>query len=396
MLETVLLSLSALGVLLVAAMTVSQRRLLGAVPPPAGDLPAVSILKPLKGVDADLEANLHTFFALDYPVYEVVLGARDGDDEALAVARRVVAAHPGVPSRVIADAREVGYNPKVNNLANLLRQARHDVILISDSNVRVRPGMLQGMAAHLQQPGVGLVSSPITGAAGRGAGALLDGFQLNTFVMGGVAAMHGLLSTVCVVGKSMLLRREVLHAIGGFEHLSRYLAEDQVCGQEVAALGLKVVVTGDPVTNVPGRQRLGQFAARHLRWAKIRRRMSPFGYLGELLLSPAVPAVAAVLTARTWTSVVGLAVVAGAVGTLAAAAERPLGVRRNPLLYPAVALLRDLVVGTLWLVPWFSTGVKWRGNAFVLRRRTLLEPETVSPQGPMPSTPRETLVSGAA
>ena len=397
MVETVLFVVSGLATALAAAMAVAQRRLLRVVAPPPGRvLPAVSILKPLKGVDAGLEDNLRSFFTLDYPAYEVVLGAHDADDAALAVARRVAAEHPEVPSRVVVDAREVGYNPKVNNLANLLRHARHEVILISDSNVRVAPGMLAGMVAHLEQPGVGLVSSPIAGGAGRGAGALLDAFQLDTFVMGGVAALDRFFGAVCVVGKSMLLRRGVLDAIGGFAHLSRYLAEDQVCGQEVAALGLRVVVTGGTVTNVPGRQTVRQFAARHLRWAKIRRRISPLGYLGELLLNPSVPAIGAVAVARTWEAAAFLAAVVAVSGLVAAVAERSLGVRRSLLAYPVLVLARDLLVGVLWAVPWISPRVRWRGNAFVLRRRTLLVAAGGRPPVTLPSAPRETLASGAA
>ena len=269
-----------------ALMARAARGQLAAPAPAPGLRPPVSVLKPLKGADAGLEANLESFFRLAYPRFEVVLGVDDAGDPALAVARRVAAAHPDVPSRIVVDPRAVGLNPKVNNLANLLRHARHDVLLISDSNVRVRPGYLDDLVAHLARPGVGLVSSPFRAAAAEGAGGAIEALQLNTFVLGGVAAVQRFLGGVCVVGKSMLLRRATLDALGGFPFLARYLAEDQVCGEEVARRGLAVAMSGHVIDNVLGRLPLRAALRRHLRWARIRRRMSPAGYAGNCCSSP--------------------------------------------------------------------------------------------------------------
>ena len=171
------------------------------------------------------------------------------------------------------------------------------MLLISDSNVRVRPGYLAGIVAHLARPGVGLVSSPFRAAAAEGVGGALEALQLNTFVLGGVAALHRLLGGVCVVGKSMSPRqRATLEAIGGFAFLARYLAEDQVCGEEVARRGLAVAVSGHVIDNVLGRLSVRNAVSRHLAlgagppW-----RISPAGYACELLLQPVfLAAVAAV------------------------------------------------------------------------------------------------------
>lgn len=338
----------------------------------------VSILKPLKGVDADLETNLESFFRLDYPAYEVLVGLDDPQDPALAVARSVAARYPGIPSRLVVSGRRAGHNPKVNNLANLLPAAQHELILVSDSNVRVHPGYLRELVTKIEEPGVGLVSSPFRGTHGRGIGGALEALQLNSFVIGGVSAVSQLVSGVCVVGKSMLLRRSTLDAMGGFSFLSRFLAEDQVCGEEVAALGMRTAVAHHCVDNVLGEVSVSRFLARHLRWAKIRRRMSLAAYLCEFLLNPLVVAMAgcALAPSRHLLAVLLLTGIARVVQ--GRAAEAIAGVQRSAWTHLWLVPLRDLLVGAVWIVPFFATTVSWRGNRLRIGPRTLLIPESAS------------------
>ena len=289
-----------LGVAAAAVMAWSQRRLILTPPPPVPDvLPPISVLKPMKGVDADLEANLESVFAQEYPSFEVILGTEDADDPALEVARRVAARHPRVPSIVLSDPSRIGCNPKVNNLANLARHARHATLLISDSNVRARPGYLRDLAAHRAKNDAGLVWSLFRGVGGRGWGGRLEEMQLNLYVAGGMAALVDLAGRPGCVGKSMLLGREDLDRIGGFPFLARFLAEDQVCAEELAARGRPVVVSGHLIDNVLGRRSVRDFAARHLRWARLRRKISAAGYAGEFLLNPVFIALLSALLLRT-------------------------------------------------------------------------------------------------
>jgi ceramide glucosyltransferase len=370
-----LVVLTVLGWCLVVIMLSSLRRLLHAQPPAVSALGSpVSILKPLKGVDPDLEANLQSFYRLDYPEYELVFGVSDPRDPGLGVARRVAALYPQVPTRFVANEREIGFNPKVNNLANILSVARHELILISDSNVAVPPDHLSRMVAELERPGVGLVTAPIRGVAGSGLGGTLEGLQLNTFVAGGVAALDGLFGRVCAMGKSMLLRRADLERIGGLEWLARFLAEDQVCGEAIRSLGLDTVVAPAPADNVLGAFPLRGFASRHLRWARIRRHTAPIGYFGEALTNPLLPALAhlAVVPGR-----LSLALAVATLALLSMAAmysERLLGVRRRMTHYPALELMRGAVVAALWIVPLLSSTVVWRGHRFRIGRRTLVHP----------------------
>ncbi len=377
----------ALGFALVVALHAAQRVLLerGAAPAPSL-LPPVSVLKPLCGADPRLEENLETIFRQDHPRYEVLLGAADAADPALAIARRVAARHPHVPSRVVADARSVGANPKVDNLAHLARHAQHEALLVNDSNVAAPSDHVRRMAEQLAQPGVGLVSAPFRGVSAESIGSVLEALQLNTFVMGGVAAMSELVGGVCVVGKALLVRRRDLESFGGFAFLGRHLAEDQVCGEEIARLGLRVVVVPQIVDNVLGALDVRAFAARHLRWARIRRWMVPAAYAGEILLNPVFLALVSALLLRSADALALLAAALVAKSAVDASMERALGVRRPLWAYPALVLAKDVIVGLAWVVPFFDRSVSWRGKRYRLGPRTLLERVADELPAPVPAT----------
>lgn len=358
-----------------AVLVLAQRAMLRrGHAPRRGPAAAVSVLKPLRGVDAGLESNLTTLFRQDFAEYEVLLGAADADDPALDVARRVAAAHPHVRSRVIADARRVGHNPKVNNLANLTRHARHEVLVVSDSNVSVAPDYLGRLVGRLAEPGVGLVTSPIRARPNASLGASLESLQLNTYVMGGVGALTLWFGGVCCVGKSMAFRRSDLEAIGGFHFLGRHLAEDQVSGEEFRRAGHAVTVESAPVDNVLGELGVREFCARHLRWARIRRWMAPAAYAGEILSNPVAAALVAfaVLPVEAAGPIAVLTVVFRSLCD--ASMERRLGIRRAALAYPALLLLKESLTLALWPVPFVSRAVSWRGNRFLIGPRSVLQP----------------------
>lgn len=362
----------ALGFALALAMREVQRRLLGSTPPPRPErLPAVSILKPLKGADENLEGNLESFFRLSFPDYELLFGVAEPDDPALPIVCRLIERYPDVTAEIVVDSREVGINPKVNNLANLAGRARHGVLLISDSNVLVGEGYLLDLVSHLERPEVGLVSSPIRGVEGHGLGGALEALQLNTFVMGGVSVLDNV-RLPCVVGKSMLFRREHLEAIGGFSFLGQFLAEDQVFAEEMRRRKLRIAVSGVPVDNVLGRLTVPQFAKRHVRWARIRRRIAIGGYIGELLLNPTALALIGAAVSRTEDALALAGVTLLGMSILDGLAEQNLKARRPFYHYPYLELIRSMVVIATWPIPFLTRRVSWRGTKFRIGPRTRL------------------------
>ncbi len=373
-LASILMLLVAFSLFLSLLQAMAQRAVIQTEAPPLPpEFPPVSILKPLKGVDADLKENLRSLYQIDYPDFEVILGTEDERDPALALAQRVAAEFPRVRSVVLSSSAAIGFNPKVNNLSNLVLRARHPMLLISDSNVRVPNDYLKDLVAHRVQAGGGLVWSLFRGIHGRGLGGMLEALQLNVPVMGGVSALMRVLHRPCCVGKSMLLHREELEAIGGFRFLGQFLAEDQVCAEELDRLGRPVTVSGNLIDNVLGRRTLKEFVGRHLRWARLRRHVSLAGYIGEFLLNPVFVALGALAAARTSDTAVVAGLTLAGMSVMNASTDRVLGLKKPVWAHPVLELALSLLRGVLWVVPFFSNTVVWRGNVLALGPRSRIE-----------------------
>lgn len=372
------LTLIAAGLLgtgmLVLQLAALRRHLAAPAPAPRGR-PGISVLKPLCGLDDDLEGNLETFAALEWPEYEVLLGVRSTEDPALPVARSAVARHPGL-FRLVVQRGEPGLNPKVNQLVTLARAARHGILVVSDSNVRVEKGYLAEIAALLEDPGVGLVTHAVAGVGEQRLGSLFDHLHLAGSVGPGVVAAKRIAGRDIVVGKSMAFRREDLRAMGGFEAAKDVLAEDYVLGRMVSrVLGKRVAVGHRPVQNVSVSRCLGDFTGRYRRWAVIQRAMTGrWVHLSQALLNPVLLGAAAVaVEARPGTLLALGGLCAAKVGIDGACgrALRPGGFRaRQLLLVPA----KDLVFGWAWAQGLFRSQVLWRGNRIRVLPGTRIEP----------------------
>ena len=194
----------------------------------------ISILKPLCGIDDDLVANLECFCALDYAPYELLLGVRDCQDAAYPVALAFARRFPR-RVRVVLQRGEPGLNPKVNQLCTLERAARYELVVVSDSNVRVVPEYLDEIAAWLEDPRVGLVTHPVAGVAEARFGSLMDNLHLCASVGAGMIGAKRVVGQDIVVGKSMAMRKSDLGALGGFAAFADVLAEDYLLGKQIRA-----------------------------------------------------------------------------------------------------------------------------------------------------------------
>lgn len=345
-----------------------------------GAPPPVSILKPLCGLDDGLEQNLASFAALDYPVFEVLLGVASREDAAWPVARAAARRWPD-RFRAILQRGAPGLNPKVNQLVTLAREARHDMLVVSDSNVRVEPGYLGEIAALLEDPAVGLVTHPITGAGERTLGSLFDHLHLAGSITPGVVAAQRLAGHDIVVGKSMALRRADLAAMGGFEAVKDVLAEDYVMGDLISAvLGKRVAIARRPIQNVSEGKSLAAFASRYRRWGVLQRRSVgavPYAAMG--LLNPVLLGtlgLAAMPSATSAALCAGTFVAKAALDGAAARALRPGGFRLRQLaLIPA----KDLLFGAMWAVGLVRSDVAWRGRRIRVGRGTRIE-EAAAPR----------------
>jgi ceramide glucosyltransferase len=341
--------------------------------------PPVTIFKPLKGLDEELELNLKSFFQLDYPAFQLLFCVADADDPAIEIVQKLHREFPNHDSELIVGCPAFGLNPKVESLAAMERHRKHDVILISDSNVRVRPSYLRETVSYLAEPGVGLVSNLFAGVGEVHASAVLENLQLNGFIAGGVAGA-AVCGATCVIGKSMLMPLRALEAIGGFAAIRNVLAEDQVIGVRVRKAGYSIRLSHHVVENVNRQRSFRWFLNRHSRWYKIRRQMA----LPTFLLEPAANlTTVGVVWAFSGDSglawgglllLIGLGMVRDAVQ-----ARRLRGTFPKPrhLLYSPV---KDILMLPLWFDAIMSRRVLWRGHRFLIGRMTRLRPAHVPRQ----------------
>lgn len=373
-LATVLLGLAITGVLLVAVQHAALVRHLGRRRAPARELPPISILKPLCGIDDDLDANLERFAILDYPDYEVLLGIESTTDPAFRVARALEARWPD-RVRVVMRRGSPGLNPKVNQLLTLAAVARHDVLVISDSNIRVDYDYLREIAAHLEDPDVALVTHPIAGVGERRIGSTFDSLHLASAITPGLVAAKVLFGKDVVVGKSMAFRRADLAALGGLERFQDVLAEDYAMGVAVRAIGRKVALAHRPVLNVTRTRALDHFWSRYRRWAVIQRTMvGRPTYALQAVLNP-LPLAAAGFAAEPAPFTLAIAgALAGAKILLDAASTRALRGEAPDAQSLAWIPLKDAVAFGAFLAGFVVSRVDWRGKVLQVGRGTRLSP----------------------
>ena len=368
-----LLCLAGAGLVLAVVQATALRLHLKQRAPEPRSFPFVSILKPLCGVDDDLWSNLQSFTLLRYPRYEILLGVKAPRDPAYALALRAARCWPGLV-RVVVQRGAPGFNPKVNQLITLATVAHGEILVVSDSNVRVSRDYLRGIAAAFDDPRVGLVTHPVAGIGERSLGALLDNLALCGSVAASVISARRLARKDLVIGKSMALRRSDLRAMGGFERLKDVLAEDFLSGRIVTReLGKKVALLAQPVFNVCRSQCVMAFFTRYLRWSVMQRKaVGNAAYTAQILLNPVALAAAALVVSPGRTTTFGFCIAAGVRAGLHESSARALRGRGFSVLC-LLAPVSDLLAGCAWAAGLVRSEITWRGNRLAVRAGTRLE-----------------------
>jgi len=344
--------------------------------------PAVSILKPLKGLDDNLFDNLASFCTQDYPEYEVIFSLQDHNDPAYKVARKIKDKYPETHISIIVERCEDGLNPKVNNLIPAYKASQYDYVLISDSNVMVDKNYLKEIVRHMEDPNVGIVSNVIKGVGGSTISAILENLHLNSFVIGGVCFLNKFLKMPCVIGKSMLMRKKDLETIGGFKAVKDVLAEDYVIGERIHKMGKKVMLSNHAISNVNEYWGIKKFLNRHTRWGKLRWRIGGIKYISELIGNPVFMSLIPILLwelSRTTVSFALFVFISKIIGDLYL--RKITDSESNPIVY-LLSPVKDIIIGLIWFVPILSNTVVWRGNRYIIGKDSMLSlcPETRGPQ----------------
>lgn len=268
-------------------VVVATRRFLSTTLPLQGNEPLISVLKPLCGHDDGLEENLRSFMVQDYPEYEVLFGVHRPDDPAVAVAEKIISEFSGrISARLIVTGESPIPNAKAFSLNRLVREARHDLLVMSDSDVRVTPGLLSHLALELQDDRVGLISCPYRAVPGKSVWSRLEAIGMNTELLGGVMVARMIEGMRFALGCTVAVRRNVLEDMGGFGYLQEFLAEDFVIGQRAAELGHGVLFSSYVIEHRIGSQNMMHNLGHRMRWARSTRRSRPLGYWGQIFTYP--------------------------------------------------------------------------------------------------------------
>jgi ceramide glucosyltransferase len=334
--------------------------------------PPVTIVQPLRGVETFSRETLASIFSLDYPDYEILFCIADATDPIAPLVRRFIDANPGIPARLLIGDDRVSANPKLNNVVKGWRAARHERIIIADSNVLMPKDYIFRLLARWRDD-TGIVCSPPIGSDPKNFAAELECAFLNTFEArwqyAGERAGFGFAQ-----GKTMFWRRDVMEEGGGIEALGAEIAEDAASTKLVHRVGLRAHLVDRPFAQPLGMRRYREVWKRQLRWARLRRATFPCFYAPELLTSSVSFFIAAAFAGPEFDVsplipfLIAVTLWYGIEAALAKWAGWPLNVR-SPLAWA----LRDLMLPWLWIQGWAGDSFEWRGNAMNVAEESLPE-----------------------
>ena len=359
----------AAGLLLVfcGALVYSILQIVGAVrylavkPAALRSAEPISILKPLAGLDLDLESNLRTFFEQDYPAFEILFAVRTDHDPAAEVVARLQREYPGIPSRLLITGEPPYPNAKVYSLDRMLSAAANDLVVMSDSDIRVTPSLLRTIAAEFQDPHLGVATCPYRAVPGSSFWSRLEATGMNTDFWGSALVARILEGMHFAVGPTIAARRRALQSIGGFDRVKDYLAEDFVIGKFAAEAGHGVILSSYVIEHHIGSATLHENIAHRLRWARSTRRSRPAGYVGQLFTMPLPLAVLVFAMSPAWWPVLPVALMVRALAAYMVSAH-VLRAKINWLFLP----MEDLTGFCFWTAGFFGNTISWRGRRYLL------------------------------
>ncbi|HEX5481016.1 MAG TPA: bacteriohopanetetrol glucosamine biosynthesis glycosyltransferase HpnI [Terriglobia bacterium] len=340
---------------------------------PADFIPPVSILKPVRGVDREAYENFASFCRLDYPAYEILFGVRRPGDPVIPIIQKLIRDFPERSIRLFVGFGEQGANEKASILACLAREARHDLLVASDSDTRVQPDCLRAIAAPFQNPETGAVTCLYRGEQESTLGDALEAIGVSSDFVAGVLVAWQFSGVHFALGATMAVTRQRLNAIGGFEALSDYLLDDYELGRRIAAQGYRVELLSYPVAMVLPSASFREYWQRQLRWSAGVRHSRPWGHFG-LLVTQGLPISLLAMVASRSAREAGFYLSAYLASRYLMAWRVGIwglgdGVlRRKWWLVPA----RDAIAFSTWAASIFYNRVTWRGGAFYLRKGRLV------------------------
>jgi len=343
--------------------------------------PPVSILKPVCGLDRQAYENFASFCRLDYPEYEVLFGVTDESDPVIPIIEELQRAFPGQAIRLLVGAPLLGSSPKMNLLCRLVREARHELLVINDSDVRVETDYLRNAAAPFQDPKVGVVTALFRSITEGDFASDLDavGVPSDSSASALVAEKFGGMDFA--LGWTMATTKQRLEEIGGFEAMADHHSDDFTLGNKIAKNGYRIALMRKPIWMVFPKERLTQFLRHELRWSIMLRNIRPLGYLGLTMTFGLPWALLAAAASPSWARAAAYLLaylvlrltMAWTIGVWGL--DDPV-VRRKIWLVP----VRDAINFFVWVAGFLFSKVKWRGREYRVKRSYLI-PSTATEMG---------------
>jgi ceramide glucosyltransferase len=335
--------------------------------------PPVTILKPLCGAEPHLYECLRSFCIQDYPDFQIVFGLHDAADPALATVRRLRDEFPALDIAIVVNGFVAGPNRKAGNLSNMMAAARHDCLVIADSDIRVGPDYLARVTAPLADPKVGLVTCLYRARPLGGLWSRLGGLFIDDWFVPSVLISHRIGSHDFAFGSTLALRRTELTAIGGFTAIANHLADDYMLGALTRGLGLRTVLSDYVVETIVYESSLHHLLDHELRWMHTIRSLAPLRYNLTFITTCTLPlAVVGIVLSDgkpvTW-ALLGLTVLArGALHMIQAR-------RSKTRLWPGLALLpvHECLTAYAWARAFLRSQVHWRGQRYTVTRGGFLQ-----------------------
>jgi ceramide glucosyltransferase len=337
--------------------------------PLSAHTPSVSLLKPVKGIDFASYENFCSFCHQDYPDYEILFAANDDSDPAVPLIRRLAAEFPDRKIILITGAAQIGANKKVNNLIALAREARHDVLVLTDGDVRVGSNYLREVVAPFAVARVGAVTSFYRSIGEKSLGAELEAIGASSDFFAGVLVAEWKEGMTFALGASIATTKQWVSKIGGFEAIADMHSDDYELGHRIAKAGGEVLLSREPVWTMYPAQTPGGFWNHQVRWARTVRLCRPGSYLG-LFFTHGLPwaLLAALAAPAKWIAVTYLL----AYLTLRLLMAWTVGIwgigddvlRRKLWLVP----LRDAIYFAVWLASFASNSISWGGEQFKMQK----------------------------
>jgi ceramide glucosyltransferase len=342
-------------------------------PPPAEFTPSISILKPIRGLDRETYENYASFCRQDYPEFEILFCVTDDSDPAAPVIKQIVRDFPERRIRLLVGAEPLGASDKVNKLCRMAREARHEVLIVSDSDVRVEPEFLRAIAAPFRDPAVSGVTCLYRGLTDGSFAAELEALGNSTDFAPGVLVAWALGGEKLdfMLGAVMATTKKHLAEIGGFEALVDYFCDDYELGNRLAARG-RVELSRFPVDIVYPPETLGEAFRHQIRWNLSIRYSQPWGHLG-LVFAQWVPWAALLAACVSWRAGVGYLAIALLLRMPAAAIVGWHGMKdRRAMRHFWWLLFRDPFAFIVWLASFFPQRIHWRDRKFLVREKRLV------------------------